>query len=69
MAMAKYMAVTCNPKVIANRPIIIGFSRGLANRNTIMVPKPACAFSKPLRKGMVEQEQNGVMAPSRAAVI
>ncbi|KEK29795.1 hypothetical protein SXM_0471 [Shewanella xiamenensis] len=47
---------------------MIGFSNGLANRNTIIGPKPARALSKPFKNGIVEQEQNGVIEPSKAAI-
>ena len=49
--------------------MIIGLSNGLANKNTIIVPKPAFALSKPFKKGIVEHEQKGVIAPKKPAII
>ncbi len=56
------------PKVTANKPIIMGLSSGLANKNTIMVPNPALARNNPFKNGMVEHEQKGVIAPSNPAI-
>ena len=58
---------TLTPKVITNSEITMGFSNGLEKRNTIIGPNPAFARNNPFRKGMVEQEQNGVIEPSKAA--
>jgi hypothetical protein len=48
--------------------MITGLSNGLANKNTIIGPKPALALNNPFKKGIVEQEQNGVIEPSKAAM-
>ncbi len=61
--------LTLRPKVAIKSAIIIGFNSGDAKRNVKVGPKPALAFSNPRNMGMVEQLQNGVIAPSSAAKI
>ena len=65
----KYKMATLKPKVSTKREITMGLSSGLENKNTIIGPKPAFARNKPFKNGMVEQEQNGVIAPNKAAMI
>ncbi len=44
----------------------IGLSNGEVNKNVITGPNPARALSRPISIGIVEQLQNGVIAPKPA---
>ena len=69
IAITKYDRVILNPKVTANNPMMTGLSKGLVSRKVMVGPKPALALSNPLKMGMVEHEQNGVIDPNKPAKI
>jgi len=64
-----YTRVTLHPNKVRKSPMIMGFKTGEVNKNDILAPKGAPAFSKPTKTGIVEQEQNGVRAPKKAPKI
>lgn len=65
--MTEYQIVTFHPNVAMKSPIIMGFSNGDEKRKVKIGPNPALALKSPRSMGIVEQLQNGVMAPRAAA--
>ena len=47
--------------------IATSLTKGDVIRKANVTPKGMPPFTNPMNKGMEEQEQNGVMAPNRAA--
>ena len=66
-AIIAYNKVTFQPKVIHISPTIMGLSNGETNKKVRVGPNPAFADNNPRNMGIVEQLQNGVTAPNRAA--
>ena len=66
-AIIAYNKVTFQPKVTHINPTIMGLSNGETNKKVRVGPNPAFADNKPRNIGIVEQLQNGVTAPNRAA--
>ncbi len=67
MAIIAYNKVTFQPKVTHISPTIMGLSNGETNKKVRVGPNPAFADNNPRSMGIVEQLQNGVTAPNRAA--
>ena len=66
-AIIAYNNVTFQPKVIHISPTIMGLSSGETNKKVRVGPNPAFADNNPRNIGIVEQLQNGVTAPNKAA--
>jgi len=64
--MMQYMRVSDGPRKARIRKTMIGFRRGDANRKAMHAPKGTFELIRPTRRGIVEQEQNGVSAPKKA---
>ena len=62
------MAVILIPKNFKNKMIIIGFRTGEAIKNEMVPPNGAPLLNNPTNIGIVEHEQNGVIAPSAAPI-
>lgn len=66
-AIIAYNKVTFQPKVTHINPTIMGLSNGETNKKVRVGPNPVFADNNPRNMGIVEQLQNGVTAPNRAA--
>ena len=63
-----YTTVICGPKMTSIIAIITGLRRGDANRKDMALEKATPDFRNPSVTGIVEQEQNGVIAPKAAPI-
>ena len=55
------------PKVPINIATATSLTKGDVIKQAKVTPKGIPPFTKPMNSGMEEQEQNGVIAPNRAA--
>ena len=58
-----------NPKLIKRSVKITGLTSGELNKNTLLTPSDTPLFKNPFKSGIVEHEQNGVIAPTKNALI
>ena len=63
-----YAPVSLNPKAIKSIAITRGLIKGEVNKYATHTPREIPLFRNALKRGMVEQEQKGVMLPKNMAL-